>query len=217
MKWSNQAWEAVQPVFKKTIEHPFIQELMNGTLPKEKFLFYIEQDAIYLSSYSKLMTGIATQLSQTDHINSFISFASDNLEQEKELHKLFVTEPYQPELLEATPTCLLYTSYLLKHLSVSPIEVTVAAVLPCFVVYQEVGLYIYRNQTSENNPYKAWIETYAGEEHRESVRKALSICNELAQKSTPEIRKAMLDSFITSAKIEHLFWDSAYRKEQWII
>lgn len=217
MKWSDKAWEAVQPIFNKTVKHPFIKELMNGTLPKEKFLFYIQQDSIYLASYSKLMTGIATQLDNPNHIKDFISFASDNLEQEKELHKLFVTEPYQPELLHPTPTCLLYTSYLTQHLAVSPIEVAIAAVLPCFVVYQEVGLYIYKNQTQKENPYQAWIETYAGEEHIESVRKAVAICNELADNSTPEMRNKMLAAFITSAKIEHLFWDSAYKQEEWIV
>ena len=214
MKWTDQAWKAVQPIFHHTCQHPFIQELMAGTLAKEKFLFYIEQDGIYLASYGKLLTGLATRLENPAHRRAFISFAGDNMDQERELHQTFI-QTIDPNV-QATPTCLLYTTTLLHHLAVSPVEVALAAVMPCFVVYMQVGKYIYENQPKEgNNPYQAWIDTYADGEHVQSVIDALQVCNEVAQKCTPEQQQAMLDAYITSARIEHLFWDSAYQLEQW--
>ncbi len=213
MKWTDQAWEAVQPIFKKTLQHPFIQELMDGSLPREKFLFYIEQDSIYLASYGKLLTGLATRLSEPKHRRAFISFAGDNMDQERELHQQFI-QTIRADV-KPTPTCLLYTTTLLHHLAVSPVEVALAAVMPCFVVYMQVGKYIYENQPQGDNPYQEWINTYADGEHVQSVIDAVQVCNELAEKCTEEQRKAMLEAYITSTKIEHLFWDSAYHLEEW--
>lgn len=213
MKWTEKAWDAVQPLFHKTIQLPFIQELMNGTLDRKKFLFYIEQDSIYLASYGKLLTGIATQLKDPLHRKEFIAFAGENMEQERDLHASFIqhinvdTEP--------TPACLLYSSFLLQNLAIEPVEVAIAGVMPCFRVYQEVGLYIHKHQSSSNNPYQEWINTYSYGEHIDSVTRAEKICNELAAKATPEIKEAMLKAYITSTKLEYLFWDSAYTMKAW--
>ncbi|MDR0394313.1 MAG: thiaminase II, partial [Tannerella sp.] len=56
MKWSEKAWDSIEPIYRKTLELPFIQELITGTLDREKFVFYIQQDSIYLSDYGKALT-----------------------------------------------------------------------------------------------------------------------------------------------------------------
>ena len=215
MTWTDQAWNSIQPIFKKTISHPFIQELMNGNLPLEKFNFYIQQDSIYLSSYGKLLTGLASKFKDPEHSRAFIHIAGENMDQEKELHKSFIKEI---ELdIEPSPACELYTSYLLKHLAVSPVEVALAAVMPCFVIYQKVGSYIYKHQVKGTNPYQAWIDTYAGSEHVESVITATRICDEIARNCTEEKQEAMLNASKTSSRIEHMFWDSASNLEKWLV
>ncbi|WP_018109076.1 TenA family protein [Bacteroides propionicifaciens] len=215
MKWTQEAWLSIQPQFDRITQHPFVQELMNGTLPSEKFIFYIEQDGLYLSDYGRLLTGIATQLNDPFHRKEFISFAGENMDQERELHAAFVDQ-INPNI-EPTPACLLYTSHLLKHLAISPIEVTLAAVMPCFRVYQEVGLYISKHQHRINNPYQLWIDTYSDGEHIDSVQRVEAICNTLAQQTTPAIRAQMLKEYQTSVKLEYLFWDSAYKREKWVL
>lgn len=215
MNWSDKAWLAIQPIYQKTLKLPFVQELMNGTLPKDKFIYYIEQDSLYLNSYGRLLTGIATKLNDPKHIQAFITFANENMGQEKALHDSFVKDVTQFNTAQPSPTCLLYTSHLLKQLAVSPLHCMVAAVLPCFVIYKEVGEYIYSNQKGNGNPYKEWIDTYAGKEHIESARIAVSICNELAEACTEEQQKEMLEVYSLSSKIEHLFWVAAYNQEEW--
>ena len=184
MKWTDLAWDAVQPIFQQTLQHPFIKELMDGTLDRKKFLFYIEQDSLYLASYGKLLTGLATRLENPLHRRAFISFAGDNMDQERELHQSFIHE-IDPNV-EPTPTCLLYSTTLLHHLAVSPVEVALASVMPCFVVYMQVGKYIYENQPKGDNPYQEWINTYADGEHVQSVIDAVNICNEVAERCTEE-------------------------------
>ena len=214
MKWSEKAWEAIAPVYNGILSQPFIKELMNGTLDKEKFAFYIQQDALYLSDYGKDLTGLATRLKKVEHIEAFIGFAGDCLAVEKAMHEMFRAALDVKSTLKASPTCLLYTSYLYSQFN-TPTEVMAAAVLPCFWIYMEVGKYILANQNKDNNPFQAWIDTYVGEEFEKSVEKVIGICDELAERCTEEQQNAMTEAFVTCSKLEWMFWDSAYRLEQW--
>ncbi len=217
MKWSDEAWKAIEPVYTKIKELPFIKELMDGTLDNKKFIFYIRQDALYLADYGKVLTAIASKLSKPDHIEAFIHFAGESVAVEKILHESFINELDKENNIEASPSCLLYTSFLMKQLTNAPIEVALAAVLPCFWIYKEVGDYILGNQTKGENPYQSWIDTYGGEDFAESVEKAILICNEVADLCTDEQRKAMTEAFVMCSKMEWMFWDSAYKQEQWQI
>lgn len=119
--------------------------------------------------------------------------------------------------LRPSPACLLYTSYLWRQLANAPIEVSVAAVLPCFWIYKAVGDYILANQTNEENPYQTWINTYGGDDFSRSVSRAIEICDELAESCTESRQKEMLEAFVVCSKMEYLFWDSAHNLEQWKI
>ena len=244
MKWSEKAWEAITPVYNEIIALPFIKELMDGTLDKQKFAFYIQQDALYLLDYGRVLTGLATRLAKTEHIEAFIGFAGDCLFVEKMMHEMFraeldfncfdkvASDADRAALdvdnamavenatcdtrreMKVSPTCLLYTSYLYSQFN-APVEVMAAAVLPCFWIYMEVGKFIFNNGNKDNNPFQAWIDTYVGEEFEKSVEKAVRICDELAEKCTEDQKNAMTDAFVTCSKMEWMFWESAYRLEQW--
>ena len=216
MKWSDKAWEAITPVYKKIVTSPFIEELMNGTLDKEKFAYYIQQDTLYISDFCKALTAIATRLTKPEHMEAFLGFAGDSVAAEKAMHQLFYTELGVPEAQTASPACLLYTSFLFRQIN-APLEVIAAAVLPCFWIYKEVGDYILANQVKENNPFQAWINLYVGDEFALSVEKAIRICDELAEACTDAQQNAMTDVFVICSKMEWMFWDSAYRLEQWRI
>lgn len=216
MKWSEEAWKAIGPIYKGIQKMPFISELINGSLEEEKFLFYLKQDAVYLSDYGKVLTGIAAKLNEFKHVEAFINFAGDSVAMEKELHESFFKDIWSNQT-KASPACLLYTSYLMKQLHFAPVEVSVAAVLPCFWIYKEVGDYILANQVEGDNPYQSWIDTYGGEEFAAAVRLAISIADELAEQCTPKQREAMTEAFVMCSRFEWMFWNSAYNKEQWKI
>lgn len=202
MKWSEKAWKAIEPIYEKTVTLPFIQELTNGTLDREKFIFYIQQDAMYLSDYGSVITGIASKLKDPAHTESFIRFAGDSIVVERALHESFIHGINEKDRLKPSPACLLYTSYLWRQLANAPIEVSVAAVLPCFWIYKAVGDYILANQTNEENPYQTWINTYGGDDFSRSVSRAIEICDELAESCTESRQKEMLEAFVVCSKME---------------
>lgn len=217
MSWNGTAWQRTQPIFEKILQHPFITELMDGTLSRERFLQYIQQDALYLAEYGKILAGVATRLKNPAHIQAFLAFATDTILVEQALHESFLHDDQQPTIHKPSPGCLLYTSYLHKQLATESVEVAVAAVLPCFQIYKAVGDHILAHQTRGNNPYQEWIDTYGGEAFAEAVTKAVTIADTLAELTGPAQQQSMTDAYLMASRMEWLFWDSAWRLESWSI
>ena len=111
---------------------------------------------------------------------------------------------------------MLYTS-VLRSQAAAPFEVEAAGVLPCFWVYQRVGETILARQTGGDNPYARWIATYADPAFAEATARAVAICDELAAEASSAVRQRMTGIFVRCARMEWLFWDSAYRLERWKI
>lgn len=219
MQWSQYAWNESQPIYRRILELDFLRELMEGRLERRKFLFYIHQDAHYLAAFGKALAGIAARLDAPNHVAAYLSFAADTMTVEKALHQSFLQgeKPDTPLGIEPapSPTCRLYASSLLATLAVDGVEVAMAATLPCFRVYKDVGDHILEYQTKDNNPYQDWIDTYGGEEYASAVARASAICDERAAAAPPALREEMTRAYLLSTRMEWMFWESAYRMEQW--
>ena len=88
------------------------------------------------------------------------------------------------------------------------------ALLPCFWIYAEVGRDIHA-RAAPSNPYQAWIDTYAGEEFHAAVRGVIAAADEAADGASTRLREQMHTAFRRATQLEWVFWDSAYRLEQW--
>ena len=78
--------------------------------------------------------------------------------------------------------------------------------------------YILENQINkDSNPYQDWINTYGGEDFENSVNQAVLITNKFAETASAETLEKMELAFTKASKLEWMFWDSAYNKEQWKI
>ena len=115
---------------------------------------------------------------------------------------------------EPSPDCLGYTSFLLATAYHEPWEVLVAALLPCFWIYWDVGSAI-AQRADAANPYRAWIDTYADEGFGEAVRTVIGITDRAAAATTPAVQARMLTAFVRSTQYEWLFWDGAYQQRGW--
>jgi thiaminase/transcriptional activator TenA len=91
----------------------------------------------------------------------------------------------------------------------------VAAVLPCYWIYGEVGRRLYRNRPSKPKIYRRWIETYASESFWQPVREQIQLMDRLGAVANSSERKRMADHFMLSSRYEFMFWEQAYRLESW--
>ena len=215
MNWSSRAWEQIIPIYQKIIEMPFITELTNGTLPLEKFQFYMLQDAHYLDQFGRALAIIGARSQSLEDSLAFIKFAEGAIVVEKALHESYFESYQLIEKGSIQPTCHHYGHFLKSTAALQPVEVAIAAVLPCFWIYKKVGDHIYQNQKAIDNPYQKWIETYAGDDFGVITQRAIDISNRISLGCTPLQQQSMTEAFVTASRLEYEFWNSAYILKRW--
>lgn len=212
-KLSDKAWKHCEDIIKAIHNHPFNKELSKGTLNIEKFAYYIEQDILYLQDFARAYAIIAAK-SPLEYVKIYLNHSMAAFTAEEEIIHDFFKKTYKlTDTGKLSPATLAYTSYLIKTCSSEPLEVAVAAMLPCPWVYCEVGKAIAK-KADKNNPFSKWIDTYASEEFENIVNEAISIFDALANKATKEIQNKMLDAFYTSTVLEWHFWNDAYNETE---
>jgi thiaminase (transcriptional activator TenA) len=218
MSFTEQAWERIGPLYDAILELPFNRGLAAGTLARERFVFYMLQDARYLTYYARALAVTAARAPDAEALIQFAGSAREAMVVERALHESFFrrfgVSAAEAAATEPSPTCAHYTHYLLALAYNAPYEVSVAALLPCFWIYWEVGKHLLEIAAADN-PYQAWIDTYADDAFAERVREVIQISDRLAAAATPMVRAQMHEAFVRAAKLEWMFWDSAWRREAW--
>lgn len=194
---------------------PFIKELSDGSLPLEKFQFYMAQDSLYLEHFGRSLAFIGAKTYEITDSLTYIKFAENAIIVESLLHESYFEDYKLKEKGIMQPACHHYTNYLRSTAAFESVEVSMAATLPCFWIYKMVGDFIYENQKSIDNPYQKWIETYGGEEFNIAVKKAIDVCDKVANNTTENCREKMTEAFITSTLLEFEFWNASYNLKKW--
>jgi thiaminase/transcriptional activator TenA len=204
-------------------QHPFITELADGTLPLDKFRFFLEQDNFYLEEYGRCLAMGAAK-SRTERELRYFTV---------DLNKLLDAEiPSNRELLAQVielgaedrggsvtmaPANVAYTSYM-QALSLrgGPLDI-MAALLPCSWSYVEIATAL-RERTDSTHPvFGGWIGYFSKPVVVEMVAEMRRDFDELMiSEATTETRwRDIAQIFATSSRLERGFWQMAYTLEQW--
>lgn len=218
MSTTGELWRAIEPIYAAILAHPFLRGLTDGSLPGETFRFYAVQDALYLRDFARALSLAAAHAPREEWIIMLNEHAAGALTVERTLHESFFKDwGLTPEAVAATPlapTNLAYTSYLLAVAAGRPFHEAIAALLPCYWIYWEVGKTLER-ASSRDPLYARWIGTYASEEFGAVVRAVLACTDTLAAGLGDDDRLAMQRHFVTTSRYEWMFWDMGWRRETW--
>lgn len=216
--FSDTAWARISALREAIHHHPFNVELAQGTLTKSRFQDYIIQDTLYLTEYRRTLLLAAAKVPDGDASRAFASSAEGVLAAEEKLHERYLAEfgvnPSEITKELARPDCFAYTSFLFRAAHQEPWEILIAALLPCFWLYWDVGCAIAAKKVPAN-PFQAWIDTYADERFGQSVRRVITIADAAALGTSAARRERMLAAFERSSEYEWLFWDGAYQGRGW--
>jgi len=207
------AWQRTTELRAAIDNLPFNRELAAGTLDLARFRYYIEQDALYLDQYSRILAMAGARGPDGATLRLFAESALEAVAVEQALHGQYLSE-FGSAAAEPSPDCLGYTSFLLATAYHDPWEVLMAAVLPCFWIYWDVGNSIARKAVAQNR-YRAWIDTYSDEAFGNAVRAVIATTDLAADNASDTIRHRMMTAFIRSTQYEYLFWDGAYQLRRW--
>lgn len=217
MSFTDRLWQDIRPIYEAILAHPFLGELSDGSLTRDRFVFYMQQDSLYLQDFARALGQVGVRAPDASTAKAFFDFASVAVSVEQGLHESYFQEFGASASAERAPACFAYTNYMLATTVNGSYAEAVAVLLPCFWIYREVGNYIYKSAAAglDANPYRRWIETYAGEGYNEAVERAISLTNAAADTATEAERGRMATAFRRSSQLEWMFWDSAYRLETW--
>jgi hydroxymethylpyrimidine/phosphomethylpyrimidine kinase len=203
-------WAEAQPDLEAIYELQFIRDLGTGSLAEKQFGYYLAQDAIYLNGYSRVLAR-ASALAPTEAAQLFWArSALQCLEVESELHRKWLsTRATDPGLGPVTKS---YVDHLTAASASGSYPVLVAAVLPCFWLYAEVGQTLHAEFLASGapaaNPYADWLRTYADEDFAAATRQAVSLVDEAARSGSEADRAAMIVAFRQSCRLEVEFFDA---------
>jgi thiaminase/transcriptional activator TenA len=218
MNFCDEAWTATAALRAAIHTLPFNVELADGSLSRERFRFYIQQDALYLGQFARVLAIAAARAPDTAVLQQFTEFSLGAITVERALHERYLAgfgiSPVEAAEAEAAPDCLAYTSFLLATGYHEPWEVLIAAVVPCFRIYWDVGGAI-ATRAAPDNPYRDWIDTYADESFGAAVRSLMGIVDQAAGQVSVLLRERMLAAYIRATQYEYLFWDGAYNRRTW--
>ncbi|MFE1165815.1 TenA family protein [Nocardiopsis sp. NPDC058789] len=207
-------WEETAPTRDAIDALPFVRGIGDGTLSRERFEYYMVQDALYLRGYARALATAAARADTSEEIAFFAKAAHGAIAVESSLHEGAVGSV--GEDVPPSPTCTAYTSYVLSLAHTQGYPELVAGVLPCFWVYTDVGERLMaRAGNLDDHPYGDWIAAYGDEEFARSTEQVRSIADRLAAGAGEATVTRMREAFRRATTYEWMFWDAAWRQEAW--
>ncbi|RLQ93224.1 thiaminase II [Falsibacillus albus] len=208
---ANEVWEA-------SFHHPFVKELGDGGLSLDRFRYYVMQDAYYLRHFAKVQAFGAAKAPDLHTTSRLAVHAQGTAEAELSLHEKFSAllgiTAEEKEAFQPAPTAYAYTSHMYRAACLGGLGEIIAALLPCYWLYYEIGERL-KDCRPEEPIYQEWIGTYGGEWFRALVEEQIERLDEIAEKSTEQQRQQMKELFMISSQYELRFWEMAYRHENW--
>ncbi len=209
-KISERLRKDADPIWKEIFSHPFVVELYNGTLPVEKFKFYVLQDYNYLVTMMKNFSILASRAESVEAMREMLGIAyleatSEFKGYEELLKKLGYTVK-DAIRIELGQMNISYVSFLLATSSQKTFWEGLAATLPCFWTYAEIAeFHKDKLSQSKNSLYIEWASVYLSEPYRGLVDKM----KELLDNADIKYEK-LKEVFTVASKYEHMYWSMAY-------
>src|SRR6478672_11362695 len=199
-------------------EHPFTAGLADGTLPEAAFRHYLVQDYLFLIEFARAYALAVYKSPQLSDMREAASGLSAILDVEMNLHvKLCAGWGLSPDDLEQAPPAsatLAYTRYVLDAGMRGDLLTLRVALAPCVVGYAEIAtrLAARPGARAATNPYRVWIEEYAGAPYQDVATKARAHLDRLADRyATPAREAELIAIFKEATRLETDFWEMGWR------
>lgn len=187
-------------------------------MPRSRFQFYLTEDVHYLRTFAKTLRLLAAKSPREDWSITLNKHAIESIQAERQLHEQLLASygisAERPATTRVAPTTYAYTNHLLRVAYEKPFREGLAAVLPCYWIYWEVGKELQR-RGSRDADYQRWIDQYASEEFGHTVEQVLEMMNAEAEGLDATARDRLKEVFQISSRYEWMFWDMAWREESW--
>ncbi|BAQ31130.1 transcriptional activator [Bifidobacterium scardovii JCM 12489 = DSM 13734] len=208
--------EAADLVWEQGYRQPFIRELGNGTLARERFAFYLLQDYRYLKDYAKVHALALTKTMDSEIMTFMVNVQNGIFNVESKVHRSYMASygvsEEEMNAVRQSAFARAYTSNILSIAYGGQLVDVLVAVLPCAWVYADYGQRLAREfaGTLDSNPYKSWVDMYKTDSFWEGSAWLIEHIERLVEGLSEERKRELIDIFVTGVENEYMFWASAY-------
>lgn len=216
MKFTDILFEESKEIWDKYLTHPFIKEIGEGTLDKDKFKNYLIQDYLYLKEYSKVFCIGIVKAKTMEEMRFYYNSIQGTMNDETAVHIKYLNDFGMSE--KEIENCKIsivnssYTSYMQGLALTGDLKEIAATIMPCTWSYSFIGKHLAKEYKDklDNNFYKPWIEVYSCDEFTEFTDLWINYINDICEDISQEEKKNLISIFVNSSIHEMNFWDMAY-------
>ncbi len=215
-------YSSAREIRERQLRHPFVRALGEGTLPEEKFVYYITQDALFLDELARAFAYAAARTGDAGDRAKFAELLENTIHVEQSLHRSYLSRyglsDEQVSNVQMAPTNYAYTRHILYTAACGSVAQLVASILPCAWIYAEVGRH-FRDLglPTEDHAYRDWLLVYASPEFEEVGEWLRGVLDERAPRLDGTELGRLEEIFFTSCRYEWMFWEMAWREERWSV
>ena len=220
MSFSDHLRKLAKPIWEAQLTHPFVVSLGKGTLPEQKFKYYILQDARFLGDLARVFSAGALRAPDSESALRLTKLAEETIVVERSLHEGYGARwkmtAKQMIAVPMAPTNYAYTRHMLAVAHSGSAAEVMAVALPCAWIYCVVGQHLLRKgPPPKHHPYRDWLMLYASPEFAEVQRWMRAKVDLWAKGAGRDERRRMEEAFVTSSRYEWMFWEMAWNEEKW--
>lgn len=203
--------EDIQGPWKQYTEHEFVRQMGDGSLPVEKFKYYMIQDYLFLVcssssllEHNKILRKIQIHFARANALSAYKSSSLKDigrsvqqvvtLQEEIKLHidfcKEYGLEVEDIEREEEDQATTAYTRYVLDIGQSQDWLALQVALLPCLIGYGIIAKRLFDDPSTlrEGSQYWKWVESYVGDEYVGAMKRGEDLIEEHAgRQSTSRI------------------------------
>lgn len=217
MGFTRQLKDKHKNLWERMVTHPFVQELVDGTLPPEKFRRYFLQDYLFLKDLSIVLSLAISKAPDFDAARRLTSFLGIIVAGEEELFQRTFREMGMSDVelrsIERSPTCRAFGDFLVR---VSH-EGGFYDILTALAVVEGTYLdWAQRAKAAGKQPpvaaYREWIDIHVDQCLADFVT---WMRRTLDDALLAGMEDHLSDIFKTCLLYEISFWEMAYKGEEW--
>ena len=203
-------------LWNKTLSHPMLKEMAEGTLPEEKFRYYMLQDGFYLMRYIDIfavMLEKATSLKEKRFVSDNIADVIAEIQRVHlpNMEKIGIT---QEDMEKSAPhiDVLSYTNYMKEIAEKGDYLSGLVAILNCSWSYAFLAekWVAERPQKIRMSRYGDWFWAYASGDYVETNAALIRKVDDLAKTCTEKEKQDLTDVFYHCGLYEYRLWDMFY-------
>ena len=202
-------------LWQSCLNHPFVRGIGDGTLPKEKFQYFMLQDYLYLFDYARVFALGVVKARDPALMRVFAGNVDAILGGEMEIHRAYMARLgiAEAQVFQVRPALdnLSYTHYMLAVAEAGDPAEIVAAILACSWSYAEIGRALNAIPGAAAHPfYGEWIRGYASDGYAATNDALIALMDRLGEGCSEARYERLREIFVNCSRYELGFWDMAW-------